>query len=179
MAYNQGTLYGSYVPTTNVWDVSELADLDITSPAFKELLIRLYQNLNRMSDALNTKDSAWYDTTQFITGHQFFPNPAAVPGTAFANTPRPVTRMVVNFGALPNAGTKSVAHGITVNSGTTWTRIYGAATDPVGLKGIPLPFYAVANGVQLDIDATNVNVTTTSNLSAYTTTIIVLEYMTY
>jgi hypothetical protein len=36
--------YGMFIPTTQVWDVSEIYSTEVTSPAFKELLVRLYQN---------------------------------------------------------------------------------------------------------------------------------------
>jgi len=52
---------GSFVPTTNVWDPSEIYSVDVTSPRFKELLVRLYQNVNLIAVVLNTKDSGYYD----------------------------------------------------------------------------------------------------------------------
>lgn len=171
---NQQNNTGLYFGTTNVWDVSAIADIDVTSPEFKELLVRLYQNINNISVALNLKDSALYIDTEFLNGQQYFSilnDP---------NTTRMVFRKVVDFGALPNTATKSVAHGITVDANTTWTRIYGAATKPtVAYAGIPLPYASPtdANEIELNVDATNVNVTTGSDRTAYTRCYIVLEYL--
>ena len=49
---------GLYIPTTSVWDVSEIYSTDVTKPEFKELLVRMYQNLNNMAMATNNKDSS-------------------------------------------------------------------------------------------------------------------------
>ena len=36
---------GSYIGTTQVWDVSQIYDIEVNSPEFKELIVRLYQNI--------------------------------------------------------------------------------------------------------------------------------------
>lgn len=165
--------YGLFVPTTNVWDVSQINTVDVNSREFKELLVRLYQNVNNISLALNIKDSGYYDTKEFVNGQLFFPDPATS-----SQQYRQDYRMTVNFGQLPNAGTKSVPHNIPINSGYWSTRVYGAATDSTGLAWIPLPFVDVAgNSIQLDVDATNVNITTTSNRTNFNRCIVVLEYL--
>lgn len=171
---------GSFTPTTNVWDTSELEKIDVTKPEFKELLVRLYQNLNLMANVLSTKDSGYYYTnTEFVNGQIFFPNPLLSSRTSSAPIPRQDFRVVVIFGALPNATTKSVPHGINVTAMTTFTRIYGAATNPATLNYIPIP-YASATGdnVELWIDATNVNIKTNSaTWIGYTITYIIVEYL--
>lgn len=169
---------GSFISTTFVLDVARLEDIDVQSPEFKELLVRLYQDLNRMLFSLNRKISGNYGLSQFVTGSLWFPSTAA---TSVANvTYRPETRIVINFGTLPNTGTKSVAHGINCNSGVSFTRIYGTATDPVGFHYIPLPYASptLVNNIELKVDATNVTVITGSNRTAFTTTYIVLEFLT-
>lgn len=172
--------YGAFVQTTQVWDLAQLQDLDVTSPEFKELLVRLYQQLNNIANVLNIKDTGMYQLSEFVNGQVFFSNPALSSATAQAPEDRQVMRKVINFGTLPNAGLKSVAHGITCTTKTTFTRIYGASSDVVvAFHYIPLP-YADAAGVdniQLDVDATNVNVTTASNRTNFTVTYIVLEYL--
>lgn len=172
--------YGSFVPTTNVWDTSELENIDVTKPEFKELLIRLYQNLNLMSNVLNTKDSGYYFTnTEFINGQIFFPNPLLSSRTSSVPIARPDFRVVIIFGALPNASTKSVPHGIQWTKQTSLTRFYGSSTNPTTLKGIGLS-YASASGdnVELSIDATNINITTNSaTWIGYTMTYVIVEYL--
>src|SRR5690606_40889986 len=63
---------GAFVPTTNIWDPSELYTLDI-QPEFRELLVRLYQNLNNMSLLLNLKDTGYYTLEEFLNSQAFFP----------------------------------------------------------------------------------------------------------
>ena len=169
---------GLFVPTTNIWDVAELYETDVNSDQFKELLVRLYQNVNNIALSLNIKDSAYYTLNEFVNGQLFFP--ASLASNASEPQYRQVYRLVVNFGALPNAGTKSVAHGLPVGSTWTFTRIYGCATNP-STEFIPLPYASptLNQNISLNVDATNVNVTTAINYSAYTTTYIVLEYLKY
>lgn len=172
-------LSGSFVPTTNVWDVGQLEDIDVTSPEFKELLVRLYQNLNLISLSLNARDAGYYNTSEFVSGQLFFPGIAANDTDSNANDFRQGMRMVVDFGTLPNAGSKSVAHGIVVSASTTSTRIYAAATDPVSFAYIPIPYASptLANNIELSVDATNVTITTGSNRTSFTRCIVVLEYL--
>jgi len=173
---------GSFLPTTSVWDVSEIYATDVTSPAFKELLVRLYQNLNNMAVSVNTRDAGFYSNQEFVNGQLFFPDPTLTSNTATVARQRQVFRMVVNFGALPNAATKSVNHGITVTPSTSFTRIYGAATNPTSgaYAYVPLPYAsttAVANNIELKVTGTQVTIVTAANYSAYTTSYVVLEYI--
>ena len=176
---NNATLYGSFIPTTNVWDVSQLYQTDVNSPEFKELLVRLYQNVNNIAIALNTKDTGYYTTQEFVNGQLYFPNPALNSSTPTVATFRQVFRTTVNFGALPNATTKSVPHNIDVTAGFSFTRIYATASDQVGLTYIPIPYVDAIDGkyIQLDVDATNVNITTTSDRTNYTVCYVVVEYI--
>jgi len=171
--------FGSFVPTTNVWDVTQIYEVDITSPEFKELLVRLYQNLNLMAIVLNNRDSGYYVQTEFLNGQLFFPNPALSPNTPTQATLRGVTRIVVNFGSLPNTGTKSVPHNATITNSTSITRIYGAASDQAGKNYIPLPYASptAADNIELKADGTNVTVITGSDRTNFTVTYIVLEYL--
>jgi hypothetical protein len=173
----QGNQYGVFLPTTNVWDPSDLYDVDVNSPEFKQLLVRLYQNLNTMAMAVNSKESSTYPLYEFVTGQQYFPNPTGtVDQTQIF---RDVFRTTVNCGMLPNTGTITIPHGISVTANTTFTHIYGAATAPTIPNGIPLPYASptLANNVSIDVGATNVTITTGSDRTAYTRTIVVIEYM--
>lgn len=168
--------FGAFVPTTNVWDPREIYEVDITSMAFKELLVRLYQNLNNISINLNLKDTGYYVQEEFVNSQQFFENPTVVSTKPQDAVFRQVFRKVIDFGALPNTGVKTVAHNIAPTSSYSFTRIYGTASDQTGLNYIPLP-YAGANPIELSVDATNVIVTTTSNRTNFNVTYIVLEYL--
>ncbi len=176
---NLSYLTGVFLPTTNVWDVGQLEDLDVSSPEFKLLLVRLYQNINDIALSVNIRDAAYYNTQEFVSGQLFFPNPAANDNDSNANDFRQGMRMVVDFGVLPNTGSKSVAHNITVSATTSFTRIYGSATDPVGFNYIPLPYASptAADNIELSVDATDVTITTGLDRTNFTTCIVVLEYL--
>jgi len=178
-SYGPQTNPGLLVPTTNVWDPSQLYNVDVTSPEFKELLVRLYQNINTIAIALNLKDSGYYVETEFLTGQQFFPNPALSSTTPQTPVFRGSFRTVVDFGALPNATTKSVAHNIDFGDTYSFTRIYAASTDQVNLQALPIPYATTVPGneIELWVDATNVNIRTASDYSAYTVTYVILEYI--
>lgn len=167
---------GQFVPTTYIFDPAELQELDIT-PEFKETLIRLYQNLNRMQFALNGKTTGTFALNQFVTGQLYFPKQAS--SSLVNQIDRPVTRLTINFGTLPNTATKSVPHGIIFNSGVSFTRIYGTATDPVAFLALPIPYASfLTDDIVLDVDATNVNITTNSDRTNFTITYVVLEFLT-
>lgn len=171
---------GAFIPTTDIYDViSNIYAEDVNSVEFKELLVRMYQNLNRQATILNMKDTGYYDVQEFVCGQVYFPNPGLSSQSSTAPSYRQVYRKVINFGALPNTATKNVPHEITTTPNTTFTRIYGTATDPVGKNYIPLPYASptAANNIELKANATNVTVITGTNRSAFTATYIVLEYI--
>lgn len=171
---------GVYLQSTQIWDVTEIKDIDVTKPEFKELLVRMYQNLNQMSLVINNKESSYFDTAETVKGQAFFPNPAYSSATAVKPEYRQSFNKVINFGALPNNTTKSVAHGISINAGYTFTRIYATATNTTALTAIPIPYVdpaSLANGILLSVDATNVNIKTAANYSTYNVTYVILEYI--
>lgn len=157
---------GLYVESTDVFDIDLLESIDVTEPAFKELLVRLYQNINRIRLSLNLKDSAYYVENEFLNGQVFFQDQQAF-------------RTLINFGALPASTTKSVAHGINVTNSFSFTRIYGCASNQIDMQYIPLPYASPTsvNNIQLDVDETNVTITTGIDYSAYTVTYVILEYI--
>lgn len=176
---NDAQNFGLYVPTTNVWDPNQLYDIKGVSPELREILIRMYQNLNLMSLVLNNKASGIYDTQEFVTGNLYPPDPALSSASSTTPTPRNSYWEFVFCDALPNAGTKSVAHNIPFNSGFTMIRYGGAASDTTGLTYLCLPYVDAAgvDNIQVDVDATNINITTTSNRTNYNVSYIMLEYL--
>ena len=169
---------GFLVPTTDVWNVGPIYDLEISEP-FKDILVRLYQNLNNMSLSLNARDVGYYDTQEFLNSQVFFPNPANNSSTPTLATYRAVFRKVINFNGLPNTALKSVPHGILCLPSTSFTRIYATATDPVNFDYIPIPYASptLANNIELNVDGTNVNITTGSDRTLFTICYVILEYL--
>lgn len=175
MAYipDQQINTGSYVPTTNIWDVGRLYQVDVNSDEFKELLVRLYQNVNNIALALNTKSTGYYINEEFVSGKLFF-NPAS-------NDPlqlRPGFISTIDTGAL-DAGITAVNHNIDVTDTFMWMFIYGAATDTVSIVGYPLPYSDVAgNNISVSVTTTQVIINNNSGVT-FTNSQVTLEYCKY
>lgn len=170
---------GYFIPTTFSWEIEAVRNTP-TDPQLKELIVKLYQHLNIMALAINAKDTGYYPLSEFVNGQQFFPNPALSASTPQSPTPRQVFRTVVNLGALPNAATKSVAHNIIIQAGYTLTRLYAAASKADASSMIPIPYsstVSAANNIELNIDTTNVNITTGIDQTAYTTCYVIIEML--
>lgn len=165
---------GLYLPTTQIWDPVIIEQYNLSDKdQLKELFVRLYRNLSTMSDTINLKESAYYPQQEFMTSQQFFTGQPNV-----SNQQRPSFRQTINFGALPDTTTKQIAHNLTLGDYVTATNIYGAATKPASLELIPLPYAStIGDNIELWIDATYVNIATKANWSAYTKTIVVIEYL--
>lgn len=129
---------------------------------FRKQFNDLYQ---RITASLNSKEGGLYTPNEKLTNQQYFDE----------NDPqnnKSVYRMVVDFGALPNAGTKNVAHNIPWDSSYRLTRAYGGATTANGDRSLSIP----NDGICLEINSTNVSIITTTDRSEYTETTVVLEY---
>jgi len=171
---------GAFVPTNFIWDVQQLQQVDVQSPEFKELLVRLYQNISLIATVLNLKDTGQYQVLEILNGQQFFSNPNNNSSTAASPALRQVYRKVINYTtALPNTGTATIPHNIVCTAATTFTRIYATASDTTGLNYIPIPYASptLANNIELRVDGTNVYIITGSNRSNFNITYIVLEYL--
>ena len=168
-SFPQQSELGLFIPTTGVRDQTLQGE---------EAIIAVRENINAIALALNAKDSGYYVLQEFINGQAWFPDPALSSSTASYPDLRQVFRLVVNFGTLPNTGTKTVVHGLTVTAGFTFTRIYGAATEPSTMF-IPLPYASpvAADNIELWVDATKVSIKTGKDRTAFTTTYVILEYI--
>lgn len=132
----------------------------------KEFRFKVNDLYQKIASSLNSKEGGLYLPEEKTTGQQYF-------DTLNPQKNKNVYRMVVDFGALPNTTSKSVAHNIQGwNENFRLTRAYGAATDPVALQAVPIP----NDGILLLINSTNAIVTTTSDRSAFTDSTITIEY---
>lgn len=158
---------GSYIATTEIFDIEDPL----------ELRKKLHEVINEIALVLNIKESGLYPEEEFVTGSQYFPPTTPLSGktSAFRN----VYRRTYNFGALPNTTSQTLAHGLTISANTSFVRIYGAASDTTGNTYIPLPFASptLANNISVEVNATNIVVTTGSNRSNFDVSYIVLEYL--
>ena len=170
-SFNDEAETGAFVELTTILDSQSIYDLDPGSDEFKEFLVLLRRSINDIAMVLNIKDSGYYVDTEFVNGQLFFPDPAIDDTTSTPSAFRQVFRKLINCGALKNNGSTTVAHGLTITADFSFTRIYGVATDP-STSFIPLPYAHVtdANNISLDVNATNVVITTGSDRTGYTTT---------
>jgi len=183
-SFQDGVNPGLFISTTPIFDVTDLEGKSFSSSEFQQFLVVLTQRINDLSIQINLKDTGIYSELEFVNSQVFFPNPAWSSITSQYPTQRQVFRKVINFIdgttvlSLPNTGTTSVPHGITIDANTSFTRIYGAASDP-STSFIPLPYASptAANNIELDVDAVNVNITTGSDRTGYTICYIILEYI--
>lgn len=164
--------YGSFVPTTNIWDIGRLQEIDVNTPEFKELLVRLYQNVNNIALVLNTKSTGYYINQQFVSSKLFFNSNPALNNQSEL---RPGFIMTVNTGAL-GAGVTAINHNIPVTNTLKWMFISGAATDTVSIVGYPLPYASVVgNDIQVSVTATQILINNNSGV-AFTDSQVTLEY---
>jgi len=167
---------GAFLPTNFIWDVQQIQEVNVNSPEFKELLVRLYQNLNLMANIINAKETSLYNLEPLINGQLWFNNPAYNSTTAIVAAARPAYRKVYTF-PLPTSVT-TVAHGIPVTTATTFTRIYGVANDTSGNNYYPLPWASAAGttNIELKVNATNIVITNNSTIS-FAICYVVLEFL--
>lgn len=94
-----------------------------------------------------------------------------------AGTPKIIYSKRIAFGTLPSSTTKSVAHGITSFPVAAGSLVVIRATISNGTDVRPLSHYYNdgTDTVKLKVDATNVVITTTTNMTAWTA-VVELEY---
>lgn len=176
-SYPEQLNLGLFLSTTRIMDPASIYDLDINTSEFKDFLVSVYQAVNDISLALNLKENGYRVQEEFLTGKAYFPDPSLSSFTQQAPTFRQEFQKTINFGALPNNTSTSVPHEIDFTNAFIGTGFTGMATNP-GNGFLILPYVSLAgNHVQVDIDTTNVTITTNSNRSAYTQTILTLFYI--
>lgn len=185
--------FGQFIPTTEILDTAQVDALNVNSREFKELFIRLMQSHNRVATALNSKTSGIYSQDESVDGNLWFPKPGLSSATNQVPNQRQEYVVVVNFGPMrPNAGPRSVNHGIGfgaggglpgsmigTNSRYTFTQIYGCASDTTNLMYVPIP-YASATGdnIELKVNQTQVTImVNSSSWATYDTTYVILKYL--
>lgn len=168
---------GSFVQQTPIFDVGRLYEIDVNSEEFKELIVRLYQQVNNVSLALNNKISGYYIEEEFVTGANYFN-----PNSTFDNQLelRPEFTKTFNIGALPLGVLPPVAHGLAVTNTWQFTHIYGAATkNTAPFESYPIPYAGAAGSyISLNIDGTNIYLDNNSGI-AFTSCIVTLKYLKY
>jgi len=160
MTYSPPDSLQSFVPTTLILPDPSVDD---------DFNVVLSDYLKRTVAAVNDKEIGQYLQTEIISGQKFFNDE----DTKNAHT---VFRKAINFGALPNATTKSFPHQIAVSPSTRFTRIYATSNSPSSYIPIPFSHPTAANAIALEVSSTNVVITTGIDYSEYTETFVILEY---
>lgn len=152
---------------------------DAIPDKWEEARAFIVEQLKRISNAVNIREIGWFLDEELLSGKAFIPGSENLDNLSTSQVFRQVLRKVVDFGPLPAAGTKSIPHGITFTDNFTLVQMFAAATDPVALTAIPIPYAhpTAANAVALDMDSTNVNITVGVNRSAYTRCFVTIEYL--
>ncbi len=173
MKYDENS---TLLPTTQIYDPSEIMELDVNSEEFKEFIVQLNQTQQDLLVNANLKPGGFYSQTIFLSGNQWYPNPNDP-----SNTNRTSLRLAIPTGALTNSGPViTIAHGIpNVNATNTWVILGGAATNNTSApwQGIPIPYIGAKGYVSLDVDATNIYLQCSGNFAAYTTSQVYIEFI--
>lgn len=140
----------------------------------------IVEQLKKLANAVNIREIGWFLDEELLSGKAFIPGVNAMSNGATSQLYRQVLRKVIDFGALPNAATKSVPHGITFDNNFTLTFLGAYATNPSSRLALPIPYVdpnTLANGIQINMSATNINITTGSDRTNYTRCFVTIEYL--
>jgi len=137
---------------------------------YNELLIKLTSNYTDISNYLNLREIAIYDTTEIVTGEQWN-NPGQ------PTNRRPGFRQVYLFGAI-SAGA-NLAITTNISTVTSFTHIYGTVVTSVP-DYRPFPFAdvtAVTNQISVKVTSTTATIFNGATAPNITSGILVLEYL--
>lgn len=159
-------IFESYVPV-----------YDVVPEKWEDARPFIVEQLKRITNSLNVKEIGFFLDEELLSGKAF------IPGTNTGGTSqqfRQVLRKVIDFGTLPNAGTKLVPHGITVTNNFTLVFLGAYATDPNSLISFPIPYADpgnILNNVAINMGSTNIAITTGINQSSFTRCYVIIEYL--
>lgn len=139
----------------------------------------LVEQLSKISNAVNIREIGYYYDEEIETGKSFIPADEMLgSNSSDSQQSRAIFRKVIDFGPLPNAGAKTVPHGITFDSNLTLISLSAGATNPTSLDAIPVPFSSptLNENIKLHITSTDVRILTGIDYSDYTRCFVTIEY---
>lgn len=157
-AYSHNTQKPSILPVklSGISDVPELSDV-----------------LNYLDGELENKADIEHTHTETFSTSEVATNKLWIDG-------KTIYRKVISFGALPNATTKNVAHGITnLDHFTSMETISWNSSKTTRKIDFVNAWTSTATGnesTSISADATNVSAYASANRSVYTTSYFILEY---
>jgi hypothetical protein len=140
---------------------------------FEEFRVKFLELYRDLANTVNTREVGIFDLQEFLTGEQWFTvgNP---------QVKRRTYRKSFVLAATVAGATTVIPHGITgVNTTTTFTHIYGTCLTAVP-DNRPIPYASVTNvnqQIEINVDATNINVINGTAAPNITSGIVVLEYL--
>lgn len=164
-------------------DTSQFILIDFTETTDENIFVKATKTMKilHLDDAIGTLSSlTTTDKTSLVNALNEVNNKKIniTTGTEYATNEyidnKQVYRKRINFGALPNATTKNVAHRL---SNVTFIRMQGIATD--GSTTISLPFSHISSSaqcVQLSITSENVVIETKTDRSGFNNAYVDLYY---
>lgn len=152
---------------------------DVVPEKWEDARAFLAEQLKKITNAVNSKEIGFFLDQELLSGKAFIPGVNIATDGGSSQQFRTVLRKVIDFGALPNSATKSVPHGIFFDANFTLIDMWISATDSINLLAFTLAYWSNSSpgSIILNMDNTNINVTTTSDYSAYTRSFVVCEYM--
>lgn len=164
---------GSFIPTSTIFDVTQIAEINVNSKEFKELLVRLYNTVISMAFVLNNKATGYYVLDEFVTGKNYF-------ASDNSQNPRPIYGIVVQMGAITAGATVTVAHNLTITSTWQILNMEAVANDTVNLIYYPLNWASTSTtkDIQLTMNGTNVVIINNTAVN-FTKCDVYIEYIKY
>jgi hypothetical protein len=152
---------------------------DVAPKTWEEAMPFVVEQLKKLANAVNAREIGFFLDQELLSGKAFIPGVNIASDGGSSQQFRTVLRKVIDFGALPNATTKSVAHEITFDANFTLIQMWASATDPTNLVAIPIPFDSAGagEGIEITMDSTNINITTESDRTTFTRCFVVIEYI--
>jgi hypothetical protein len=165
---------GWFLPTTEIIGTDLIIEAAKDNVLLQQVLIQVIKSIGNLNKTVNGKSTGIRALTEFVNGNTYYLGTNATTGlSSFIK--------MIDFGTISNIGVNTVPHGIdiSINQNFTFVDIYGVATDPVGLQYIPLPFASSSGteNIQLNVTATDIVITTPIDRSAFTRTLVFVEYL--
>lgn len=148
----------------------------------EEFRTRMIQVINDMCISINSKESGWYSDESTITGEKVLPTYSKNLEGSQSVYYRTVRRKLIYTGALPNNGTKQIAHNIQFPKKSVGWRIWGCASIIDGDENLraffqmPLGSPNQSSNVELYATENHVVIVTGTDRTNFNFSFVVVEY---
>lgn len=137
---------------------------------FDEFRAIFLQTYREIANAVNAREIAIFDLTEYLTGEQWFTagNP---------QQKRQTFRRIYSIGAVAAGATLNTAHGL--SGVTAYTKILGTAvTASPDFRPIPYASATAVNAqIEIRVDGTNIIIVNGAGAPNITSALVILEYL--